>query len=117
MGGVSLLLIERSMPGVTTRQMKCSGVWPSGTTYITFEDVKVVSAFPVVNVLNLDSHVSLDRFQNICVSQYTNVSSTLFSCKVPVENLIGVENQGFKCIMYNFNHGMNQCVSKALEVD
>eukprot|EP01096_Ripella_sp_DP13-Kostka_P010118 TRINITY_DN393_c0_g1_i1.p1 TRINITY_DN393_c0_g1~~TRINITY_DN393_c0_g1_i1.p1 ORF type:complete len:597 (+),score=292.92 TRINITY_DN393_c0_g1_i1:148-1791(+) len=63
MGGVSLLLLERSMPGITTRQMKCSGVWPSGTTYITFEDVKV-----------------------------------------PVENLIGVENQGFKCIMYNFNH-------------
>ncbi len=26
---------------------------------------------------------------------------------VPVENLIGQENQGFKYIMYNFNHGMN----------
>jgi len=41
MGGISLLLIERSMPGVTTRQMKCSGVWSSGTSYITFEDVRV----------------------------------------------------------------------------
>jgi alkylation response protein AidB-like acyl-CoA dehydrogenase len=41
MGGVSLLLIERTMPGVKTRQMLCSGVWASGTTYITFEDVKV----------------------------------------------------------------------------
>lgn len=51
------------MPGITTRQMKCSGVWPSGTTYITFEDVKV-----------------------------------------PVENLIGKENEGFKYVMYNFNH-------------
>lgn len=51
------------MPGVTTRQMKCTGVWPSGTTYITFEDVKV-----------------------------------------PAENLIGKENEGFKCIMHNFNH-------------
>jgi len=63
MGGVSLILIERGMPGVTTRQMQCSGVWPSGTTYITFEDVHV-----------------------------------------PVENLIGEENVGFKYIMYNFNH-------------
>eukprot|EP01112_Ceratiomyxa_fruticulosa_P003102 TRINITY_DN1349_c0_g1_i1.p1 TRINITY_DN1349_c0_g1~~TRINITY_DN1349_c0_g1_i1.p1 ORF type:complete len:924 (-),score=261.66 TRINITY_DN1349_c0_g1_i1:282-3053(-) len=63
MGGVSLLLIEKDMPGVTTRQMQCSGVWSSGTTYITFEDVKV-----------------------------------------PVENLIGEENMGFKYIMYNFNH-------------
>lgn len=62
MGGISMLLVERG-PGVTTKQMKCSGVWPSGTTYITFEDVKV-----------------------------------------PVENLIGKENEGFKYIMYNFNH-------------
>jgi alkylation response protein AidB-like acyl-CoA dehydrogenase len=55
-GGVSLLVLERSMPGVTTKQMQCSGVWSSGTTYITFEDVKV-----------------------------------------PVTNLIGKENNGFKC--------------------
>lgn len=63
MNGVSLLLVERTMPGISTRHMPCSGVWASGTTYITFEDVKV-----------------------------------------PVENLIGKENKGFKCIMYNFNH-------------
>lgn len=50
------------MPGVTTRQMNCSGVWPSGTAYITFEDVKV-----------------------------------------PKENLIGEENQGFRYIVANFN--------------
>jgi len=63
MGGISLLLIERTMPGITTKLMQCSGVWPSGTTYVTFEDVKV-----------------------------------------PVENLIGKENEGFKYIMSNFNH-------------
>ncbi|GKZ20720.1 hypothetical protein AbraIFM66951_003021 [Aspergillus brasiliensis] len=63
MNGVSVLLIERNMGGVSTRRMDCQGVWSSGTTYITFEDVKV-----------------------------------------PVENLIGKENQGFKVIMTNFNH-------------
>ncbi|RYP51518.1 hypothetical protein DL768_003160 [Monosporascus sp. mg162] len=63
MNGVSLLLIERDFGGVSTRRMDCQGVWSSGTTYITFEDVKV-----------------------------------------PVENLIGKENQGFKVIMTNFNH-------------
>lgn len=41
MKGISLLLVEKTMPGVTTRKMKCSGVWASGTTYITFDDVKV----------------------------------------------------------------------------
>ncbi|EMD89704.1 hypothetical protein COCC4DRAFT_158806 [Bipolaris maydis ATCC 48331] len=63
MNGISVLLIERSAGGVSTRKMDCQGVWSSGTTYITFEDVKV-----------------------------------------PVENLIGKENQGFKVVMTNFNH-------------
>lgn len=63
MNGISILLIEREAGGVSTRRMDCQGVWSSGTTYITFEDVKV-----------------------------------------PVENLIGKENQGFKVIMTNFNH-------------
>jgi alkylation response protein AidB-like acyl-CoA dehydrogenase len=63
MNGISVLLIERSFGGVSTRRMDCQGVWSSGTTYVTFEDVKV-----------------------------------------PVENLIGKENQGFRVIMTNFNH-------------
>lgn len=46
MKGLSMLLIERG-PGVKTRPMDCQGVWGSGTTYVTFEDVKV----PVENVL------------------------------------------------------------------
>jgi alkylation response protein AidB-like acyl-CoA dehydrogenase len=62
MKGISLLLIERERAGVSCRQMNCSGLWPSGTTYITFEDVKV-----------------------------------------PVSNLIGKENQGFRYIMANFS--------------
>ncbi|KAL7753261.1 hypothetical protein RI367_001036 [Sorochytrium milnesiophthora] len=41
MGGISMLLVERTMPGVKTRRIDCSGVWASGTGYITFEDVKV----------------------------------------------------------------------------
>ena len=80
MNGVSALLIEREHGGVSTRKMDCQGVWASGTTYVTFEDVKV-----------------------------------------PVENLLSKENQGFKgtiafhnsarkalmllsVIMTNFNH-------------
>jgi len=63
MGGISMLLLERSMPGLKTRPMKCSGMWGSGTAYVTFEDVLV-----------------------------------------PVENLIGEENQGFMGVMFNFNH-------------
>ena len=39
--GISMLLIERG-PGVQTRRMNCSGAWCSGTTYVTFEDVKAL---------------------------------------------------------------------------
>ncbi|CAO3634529.1 unnamed protein product [Cunninghamella blakesleeana] len=41
MGGISLLLIERALPGVNARAMDCQGMFGSGTSYITFEDVKV----------------------------------------------------------------------------
>jgi len=44
---LSLLLLERSFGGIITKQMQCQGVWSSGTTYITFEDVKV----PVENLI------------------------------------------------------------------
>ncbi|KAI3635816.1 hypothetical protein MIR68_006454 [Amoeboaphelidium protococcarum] len=63
MGGISLLLIERDVPGISMRLMKMQGGWGSGTTFVIFDQVKV-----------------------------------------PVENLIGKENNGFKYVMYNFNH-------------
>jgi alkylation response protein AidB-like acyl-CoA dehydrogenase len=69
MSGISLLLLEKSMPGIKTKEMNCTGVWGSGTSYITFEDVKV-----------------------------------------PVEHLLGKENEGFKYVMYNFNHERWQLV-------
>lgn len=47
MDGLSLLLIEKTFPGVSTRKMKCQGMWASGTTFIVFEDVKV----PVENLI------------------------------------------------------------------
>ena len=50
-GGVSMLLIERAHGGVSTRQMNCQGVFSSGTTYITFEDVKV----PVENLIGKEN--------------------------------------------------------------
>eukprot|EP00299_Pterocystis_sp_00344_P001476 c11314_g1_i1.p1 GENE.c11314_g1_i1~~c11314_g1_i1.p1 ORF type:complete len:524 (+),score=111.16 c11314_g1_i1:34-1572(+) len=62
LGGISLLLIERS-EGVETEPIKTSYSPAAGTAYITFENVKV-----------------------------------------PVSNLLGKENQGFGCIMANFNH-------------
>merc|ERR1711865_196782 len=41
MGGISLLLLQKGMEGLECRQMQCMGVWSSGTTFVTFDDVKV----------------------------------------------------------------------------
>ncbi|KAI8615492.1 acyl-CoA dehydrogenase/oxidase [Chytriomyces sp. MP71] len=60
--GISVLLIEKS-EGVSAENIKTSGTTSAGTSYVTFENVKV-----------------------------------------PVENLIGKEGQGFAVIMANFNH-------------
>ena len=61
-GGVSLLLLERDMPGFTRTPLKKMGWWASDTAQLHFENVRV-----------------------------------------PVENLIGRENQGFPIVMRNFN--------------
>ncbi|ORY46485.1 acyl-CoA dehydrogenase NM domain-like protein [Rhizoclosmatium globosum] len=62
-GGISLILVDRTTPGFSSRPVPCQGCRGSGTAYLMMED-----------------------------------------CKVPVENLIGKENQGFSYIMKNFNH-------------
>lgn len=50
MGGISLMVVERG-EGLTTRKMDCQGVLASGTTYVTYEDVRV----PVGNVLGKEN--------------------------------------------------------------
>lgn len=47
MGGVSMLVIDRNLPGVKCRKMKMTGVWCSGTTFIILENVHV----PVENLI------------------------------------------------------------------
>lgn len=62
-GGISLLMIPRNLPGVHTTRLKTQGWGVSTTTLVAFNDVRV-----------------------------------------PVENLLGTENQGFLAIMLNFNN-------------
>lgn len=62
MGGVSLLMIEGSAPGLTRTPLKKMGWLPSDTATLHFD-----------------------------------------GCRVPAENLIGKENEGFRTIARNFN--------------
>jgi alkylation response protein AidB-like acyl-CoA dehydrogenase len=89
-GGISLLLLERGMKGLETKQMKCMGVWPSGTTYITMEDVHV----PVENLIGAENQGAGERGRVV----RSMPASTL---RV---DLTDPSFAGFKYIMYNFNH-------------
>jgi alkylation response protein AidB-like acyl-CoA dehydrogenase len=41
MGGITMFIAERGMPGLDTRAVACQGNVGSGTAYVTFENVKV----------------------------------------------------------------------------
>jgi len=51
MGGVSVLVLEKGMPGLNVRRLKTQGWWTSNTGYLTFDDVKV----PVSNLLGKEN--------------------------------------------------------------
>jgi len=88
MKGLSLVLVSKSMPGVTTRKMKCSGVWSSGTTYITFDDVKVPANHLIGKegagfkmIMNNFNHerfgicVMTNRFSRVCMEEALKFAS------------------------------------------
>jgi alkylation response protein AidB-like acyl-CoA dehydrogenase len=89
MGGISLLLVERG-PGVDTKQMQCMGVWSSGTSYITFDNVKVTGAKALPQSLPTRktprTRTSGDRHA-------VDYPAPIPRPQVPVGNLIGEENQ------------------------
>ncbi|GAA5908234.1 hypothetical protein JCM6882_006777 [Rhodosporidiobolus microsporus] len=91
MGGISLMVVERS-EGLTTRRMDCQGVWASGTTYVSYEDVKV----PLGNLLGRENKgfqlimanfngeragiaIQANRFARVCLEEsikYANKRKT-----------------------------------------
>lgn len=93
MNGVSVLLIERDMGGVSTRRMDCQGVWSSGTTYITFEDVKV----PVENIIGKENQGFKGNVPFLSFSHTCCLHSLRTSLLIPA-------NPRLPVIMTNFNH-------------
>lgn len=61
--GLSFMILNKNMEGLSTRHMKCTGVHYSGTAFVNIDNVEVSK-----------------------------------------NNIIGEINEGFKYVMYNFNH-------------
>ena len=84
-GGVSLLLIERGMPGFTQAPLKKMGWWASDTATLSFQDVRV----PAGNLIGEEGHgfrgimlnfnserigmaAACTAFARVCVDEATN---------------------------------------------
>ena len=50
--GVTLLLLEKGMPGIVPRRLKTQGWWMSNTALITFDNVRVPAATSVIGEVN-----------------------------------------------------------------
>lgn len=114
MGGVSLLLVERSMPGVEARYMDTQGMWGSGTSYITFEDVKVPKTH-LIGELNkgfkyimanfnherLGIVMQANRLARVCIEE-----SLKYSLK---RKTFGVRLIDHAVIRNKFGHMIRQC--------
>eukprot|EP00357_Protocruzia_adherens_P002456 CAMPEP_0115013626 /NCGR_PEP_ID=MMETSP0216-20121206/25531_1 /TAXON_ID=223996 /ORGANISM="Protocruzia adherens, Strain Boccale" /LENGTH=534 /DNA_ID=CAMNT_0002383083 /DNA_START=196 /DNA_END=1800 /DNA_ORIENTATION=+ len=89
MKGVSLLLLEREMPGVSIKKIKCQGMWGSGTSYITFEDVKV----PVENLIGKEGKGFKYIMANFNTERYSIICQALGAARICYEEAFKFANK------------------------
>jgi alkylation response protein AidB-like acyl-CoA dehydrogenase len=78
MMGLSLILVERSRKGVSTREMECMGAKGSGTAFVEFEDVIVPKSNYIGDITcllrnfvteRLGIALQANRFARVCLSE------------------------------------------------
>ena len=78
MGGVELMLVEKTMPGVSVEAMECMGAKGSGTALVMFDDVKVpkknfIGAVAVLMQNFVGERVGIaiqaNRFSRVCLEK------------------------------------------------
>eukprot|EP00760_Papus_ankaliazontas_P002907 PhM_4_TR11326/c1_g1_i1/m.51687 len=84
MEGVSLLLIDAKLPGVTIVRQKTMGWWCSSTTYITFENVRV-PADHVIGQLNNGFRYIMENFNH---ERFAGIVFAIAGCRVCIEESI-----------------------------
>jgi alkylation response protein AidB-like acyl-CoA dehydrogenase len=84
MMGVSLLLLEKDMPGLKIRRMKTQGWWMSYTAHLTFEDVKV----PIKNLIGEENQGFMPIMQNFNMERFGGVVQCLRFARVCLEDSV-----------------------------
>ena len=84
MRGISLLLLEKDMPGITVRRMKTQGWWISNTAYITLEDVRV----PVKNLIGEENWGFIAIMKNFNHERFTMAAMSNRYARICLEEAI-----------------------------
>ena len=87
--GLSMLLMERSMPGIETRKMDCTGMWSSGTTFITFDNVKV----PKTNIIGKLNNGFMQAMYNFNHERWMFLVQANRGARVCVEEPVDFQNR------------------------
>jgi alkylation response protein AidB-like acyl-CoA dehydrogenase len=80
--GLSMLLLEKGMPGITCRRMRTQGWWASSTAFVEFDNVRVPAANLIgaegqgfaYTMLNFNHErfmlsVQMNRFSRVCLEE------------------------------------------------
>jgi alkylation response protein AidB-like acyl-CoA dehydrogenase len=84
MGGISLLLLEKGMPGITCRKLSTQGWASSNTAYITFDDVKV----PKKNLIGEENQGFLAIMLNFNHERFAGIAMSIRGARMCVEEAI-----------------------------
>mmetsp|Transcript_29530 Transcript_29530/g.82520 ORF Transcript_29530/g.82520 Transcript_29530/m.82520 type:complete len:498 (+) Transcript_29530:230-1723(+) len=84
MKGVSLLLVERTMPGISTRKLSTQGWHAGNTAYIIFENVKV----PVSNLIGEENKGFLYIMHNFNHERFVGVAMGLRGSRRMIEESV-----------------------------
>jgi len=84
MGGLSLLLIDRNLPGIKLRKMETQFDSASSTTFITFEDVRVPVTY-LIGAENMGFMMIMQNFNHerfLISAKATRISRQLFEASI-----------------------------------
>ncbi|KAI9330291.1 putative acyl-CoA dehydrogenase [Obelidium mucronatum] len=102
MNGISLVLLERNMPGLHTRKIVCQGNTGSGTAFVTLENVKV----PVSNLIGKENKGFMCIMKNFNHERFGLIIGAIRSARVCYEDAIMHANRRKTFGSTLFEHGV-----------
>jgi alkylation response protein AidB-like acyl-CoA dehydrogenase len=94
MMGISLILVERSRAGVSTREMDCMGAKGSGTAFVEFDNVRVPKTNYIGDVTCLLRNFITERLGialQVCI-QYACMCVRVYVCMYVGASIISLYN-------------------------